>query len=246
MDRLAIIEAESHRFAEVLAAADPAARCPTCPDWSASDLLWHLTNVHNFWAGVLSRHILDEADLVAVEAAKPDRPDEQAALLRLREEATAALLRQLAERAAGAVDHRYGRAVAGRCRLMDRTLRRGFGACGACERREAERGRQRAGGRPCAVGVDPRRFGLDFRRTRSARCSGCADVTRDSIELSAGRQPSSSPVIPRSIAARVRSGSTISPSSSRRATSKARSRSCGVAAVSVAIRIAPCARDSRC
>jgi uncharacterized damage-inducible protein DinB len=96
MDRLAIIEAESHRFAEVLAAADPAARCPTCPDWSASDLLWHLTSVHNFWAGVLSRHILDEADLVAVEAAKPDRPDEQAALLRLREEATAALLRQLA------------------------------------------------------------------------------------------------------------------------------------------------------
>ena len=59
-------------------------------------------------------------------------------------------------------------------------------------------------------------------------------------------QPSSSPAIPRSIAARVRSGSTISPSSSRRATSKARSRSCGVAALSVAIRMALCARDSRC
>jgi hypothetical protein len=62
MDRLAIIDAESHRFAEVLSAADPALRCPTCPDWSASDLLWHLANVHYFWAGVLSRHILDEAE----------------------------------------------------------------------------------------------------------------------------------------------------------------------------------------
>jgi len=98
MDRLAVIDAESRRLAEVLSAADPASRCPTCPDWSASDLLWHLTNVHYFWAGVLSRRILDDADLAAVEAAKPDRPDEQTALLGLREEATAALLRQLAER----------------------------------------------------------------------------------------------------------------------------------------------------
>jgi len=98
MDRLVIIDAESRRLAEVLSAAEPASRCPTCPDWSASDLLWHLTNVHYFWAGVLSRRIRDEADLAAVEAAKPDRPDEQTALLGLREEATAALLRQLAER----------------------------------------------------------------------------------------------------------------------------------------------------
>src|SRR5262245_22486802 len=93
MDRLAIIDAESRRFAEVLSPA-----CPTCPDWSASDLLWHLTNVHYFWAGVLSRRILDEAHLATVEAAKPDRPEEHTALLGLREEATAALVRQLVER----------------------------------------------------------------------------------------------------------------------------------------------------
>jgi uncharacterized protein (TIGR03083 family) len=98
MDRLAIIDSESQRLAEVLSAADPDSRCPTCPDWTASDLLWHLINVHFFWAGVLSRHVLNEAGLPAIEEAKPDRPDSVVDMLALREEATAALVLQLAER----------------------------------------------------------------------------------------------------------------------------------------------------
>ena len=39
MDPTAIIRAEAQRFADVLAATAPDARCPTCPEWSASDLL---------------------------------------------------------------------------------------------------------------------------------------------------------------------------------------------------------------
>jgi hypothetical protein len=39
VDRIAIIRAEAERFADVLAGVAPESRCPTCPDWSAADLL---------------------------------------------------------------------------------------------------------------------------------------------------------------------------------------------------------------
>ena len=95
MDAIAIIRTESQRFADVLAATEPDARCPTCPDWSASDLLWHLTSVHFFWAGVLGHNARTESDIAAVEQSKPDRPSATADLLARREQATNALLEQL-------------------------------------------------------------------------------------------------------------------------------------------------------
>jgi len=95
MDRIAIIRSEAQRLADVLAETDPAARCPTCPDWSAADLLWHLTEVHFFWAGVLERNARTESDLATVEQVKPVRPSAMADLLVLREQATSALLGQL-------------------------------------------------------------------------------------------------------------------------------------------------------
>jgi len=56
MDPTAIIRAEAQRFADVLAATAPDARCPTCPEWSASDLLWHLiVGVSRTWKGVRCR-----------------------------------------------------------------------------------------------------------------------------------------------------------------------------------------------
>lgn len=96
MDPLAIIRTESQRFADVLAATDPGAPCPTCPAWTADDLLWHLTDVHLFWAGVLATGARTDADVEAVEASKPERPATTAGLLALREQATTALLDQLA------------------------------------------------------------------------------------------------------------------------------------------------------
>lgn len=95
MDRIAIIRTEAQRLAEVLAVTSPDARCPTCPDWSASDLLWHLTMVHFFWAGVLERNARTESDVAAVEESKPRRPSAMRDLLALREQATTALLEQL-------------------------------------------------------------------------------------------------------------------------------------------------------
>jgi uncharacterized protein (TIGR03083 family) len=95
VNRIAIIRTESRRLADVLAATDPAARCPSCPDWSASDLLWHLTTVHIFWAGVLARNARTAADVAAIEESKPDRPGAMADLVALREQATAELCHQL-------------------------------------------------------------------------------------------------------------------------------------------------------
>ena len=97
MDRIAIIRTEAQRLADVLAMTDLDARCPTCPDWTATDLLWHLTVVHFFWAGVLERNARTESDIAAVEQAKPDRPSAMPDLAGapLREQATAALCNQL-------------------------------------------------------------------------------------------------------------------------------------------------------
>jgi uncharacterized protein (TIGR03083 family) len=89
VDYLAHIRSESTRFASCLGRADPAARVAACPDWSAADLLWHLTEVQHFWATIV-RDRLDDPE--AAEAQKPDRPTEPSAALARFDEATDALL----------------------------------------------------------------------------------------------------------------------------------------------------------
>jgi uncharacterized protein (TIGR03083 family) len=95
MDPITVIATEARRFDDVLATADPDTRVPTCPDWNAVDLLWHLTEVHYLWAGILGTDARTSEDVEAVEKTKPDRPDTIAEILPLHAEATAALLVQL-------------------------------------------------------------------------------------------------------------------------------------------------------
>lgn len=95
MNRDAVIGAEAQRFAEVLERIAPDAHCPTCPEWNAADLFWHLVEVHGMWAGVLSENARTDADAEAVEASLPERPNSIAEMLPLRAEASAALLDQL-------------------------------------------------------------------------------------------------------------------------------------------------------
>jgi uncharacterized protein (TIGR03083 family) len=76
-DYLEHIRSESARFREVLSTCDPAARVPSCPDWSAADLLWHMVTVQWFWAtAVIDRPA--EVD----EAQEPERPEAYDDLLR--------------------------------------------------------------------------------------------------------------------------------------------------------------------
>ena len=72
---LAHVRSESARFREVLAGCDPSARVPSCPDWSAADLLWHLATVQRWWAEVLT------ARPARPEEVEPPRPEAYDALL---------------------------------------------------------------------------------------------------------------------------------------------------------------------
>jgi uncharacterized protein (TIGR03083 family) len=91
LNYLAHLAEDSERFAEVLGRVDGAAPVPSCPDWSAADLLWHLGEVHWFWSRVIRfrpRHPRELPD------PPPRRPGDVAALHALRH--TADLVEALA------------------------------------------------------------------------------------------------------------------------------------------------------
>jgi uncharacterized protein (TIGR03083 family) len=94
-DHTSVIAAETERFAEAVTAADPGVTVPTCTDWTAADLLWHLTDVHAFWARILSSGALTDEDSEAVEQDKPARPDDPAETVALLRAETEALIDEL-------------------------------------------------------------------------------------------------------------------------------------------------------
>ncbi len=53
LDYLGHLRTESDRFLAVIRETDPAARVPSCPDWDADDLLWHLGMVQWFWGSIV-------------------------------------------------------------------------------------------------------------------------------------------------------------------------------------------------
>jgi uncharacterized protein (TIGR03083 family) len=57
LDLLGHLRADTARFVHVLRDADPAARVPSCPDWDAADLLWHLGEVQWFWGTVVAERL---------------------------------------------------------------------------------------------------------------------------------------------------------------------------------------------
>ncbi len=97
-NHLSVIETESQRFLDAVLAAAPEAKVPTCPDWTAADLLWHLTEVHAYWAEILRSGAITEDESEAVEAAKPERPAGLGATAALFTEQTGLLLAELDRR----------------------------------------------------------------------------------------------------------------------------------------------------
>jgi uncharacterized protein (TIGR03083 family) len=92
IDHLRHIAAESARFLDVLRGVAPDERVPTCPEWDAADLVWHLADVHWFWGTVLIERLTDNEGYVA-----PDRPDGYVLLLGFFERARERLLGALVE-----------------------------------------------------------------------------------------------------------------------------------------------------
>jgi hypothetical protein len=71
LDYLDHLARESARFEAALSTASPSAPVPSCPDWTADDLLWHLAEVQWFW-GEIVRTGAGDPDVV--EQATPPRP----------------------------------------------------------------------------------------------------------------------------------------------------------------------------
>ncbi len=67
------LRADSARFRDVLADCDPGARVPSCPDWDAEDLLWHLACVQHFWRHVIRTRPADPESSGYAEPVRPDR-----------------------------------------------------------------------------------------------------------------------------------------------------------------------------
>jgi len=77
LDYLGHLARESALFGHAIDGAAPEAMVPSCPDWNADDLLWHLAEVQWFWGTV----VRDGLDGAAAEERKPDRPDGRPALM---------------------------------------------------------------------------------------------------------------------------------------------------------------------
>jgi len=94
LEYLRRIAEESGRFAAVLRRATPGAVVPTCPEWDAADLVWHLAEVQAFWTRVVEQRCTDPEQLSGDDLVRPDRYDD---LLELVRHSTDKLVRVLRE-----------------------------------------------------------------------------------------------------------------------------------------------------
>jgi uncharacterized protein (TIGR03083 family) len=88
---LVTIREQSERFLEALAGVPGDAAVPTCPGWTADDLVWHLGEVQHHWARVAE-------GLQGDEVPEPERPAGTVDLRRFVARAGTDLLGALAER----------------------------------------------------------------------------------------------------------------------------------------------------
>src|ERR1700743_2713468 len=86
------IRTESQRFRDVLAHGDPTADVPSCPDWRAADLLWHLGEVQHWWTWMVENRPKGPD-----EYPEPERPADYPPLHAFSREQYGALVDALAE-----------------------------------------------------------------------------------------------------------------------------------------------------
>ena len=86
------IATESALFRAALADTASDAPVPTCPGWSAADLLSHLTEVQWFWGEIVQRETPPDVQIDDIEDAKPAWPSKHKAALAAFDEAHARLV----------------------------------------------------------------------------------------------------------------------------------------------------------
>ncbi len=88
---LEVIRPYSDRLAELVAASSTDVVVPTCGDWTLADLVWHMTEVQDFWA-----YVIPSRPAPPVEYVGPDRPPDSELVERLAK-ATADLMAALVD-----------------------------------------------------------------------------------------------------------------------------------------------------
>lgn len=88
---LEVIREHTMGLADLAAANDPMTPVPTCGDWRLADLTWHLTEVQDFWAHVISR--------------RPEGPETYDRPVRSVDEALPARLAETTGRLLAALEH---------------------------------------------------------------------------------------------------------------------------------------------
>jgi uncharacterized protein (TIGR03083 family) len=78
MDFIRSIRQDSELFYDTAHAADPSLGVPCCPDWTIADLVWHLGEVHWFWATCIEQRATAPEQ---VGASQPSRPKGYAGLI---------------------------------------------------------------------------------------------------------------------------------------------------------------------
>jgi uncharacterized protein (TIGR03083 family) len=76
LDYPAAIRSDGLALAEAAEGAGPAAPVAGCPGWDVAELVWHVTEVHYFWADIVAGSLADPEAVPALE-----RPDGFPALL---------------------------------------------------------------------------------------------------------------------------------------------------------------------
>lgn len=92
MDYVAHIRSDSALFREALAGVDPQRAVPCCPEWAATDLAWHLTEVQWFWGSIVVDRLDDPGQ---ADSTKPDRPAGHDEVLALFDSASSRLVAAL-------------------------------------------------------------------------------------------------------------------------------------------------------
>ncbi|HET6562849.1 MAG TPA: maleylpyruvate isomerase family mycothiol-dependent enzyme [Marmoricola sp.] len=91
LDYLSHLRSDSARFLDTLRNAPAGAPVPSCPDWDADDLLWHLGQVQWFWGTVVADRLQSVDGLE-----EPGRPGSRQELVTFFEEQSDRLRRELA------------------------------------------------------------------------------------------------------------------------------------------------------
>ena len=68
-DYLGALRRDADGFGDACAVGDLDAQVPSCPEWRLADLLWHLTEVFDFWRSIAAGPLLDTSGYV-----DPTRP----------------------------------------------------------------------------------------------------------------------------------------------------------------------------